>query len=124
MEIKKAISKITVTEDLTAQVVGSGDMPVFATPMMAALMENAAAKCAADLVEEGCTTVGVSLSISHIKATPLGMQVTAEAVLTEQDGRKLTFEVSAFDEQGEIGKGIHERVIVNREKFLAKAQNK
>lgn len=127
MELKKemtAVSSLKVTENETAEKVGSGDMPVLATPVMAALMENAAAKCVAPLLPEGSTTVGISLNIEHSAATPVGMEVRAEAKLISEEGRKFTFEVTAWDERGEIGKGTHERVAVCRTRFLEKAQNK
>ena len=104
----------------SAVAMGSGDMDVFATPSMVALMQNAAMKCVADKLPEGSATVGVEISTSHIKASKLGAVITASATLVEVDGRRLTFEVKAWDADGDIGKGKHVRFIVDREKFLSK----
>ncbi|WP_040197935.1 thioesterase family protein [Candidatus Soleaferrea massiliensis] len=114
----------TVTEKLLAKNVGSGDVSVFATPMMIALMENTASKCAAQTLDEGMTTVGTSICVSHSAATPAGMKVRCEAIITEVDGRKITFHVAAFDEAGLIGEGTHTRVVVSRERFDQKAAAK
>lgn len=113
-------ASVLVDESYTARTLGSGDMDVFATPAMVALMENAAMNAVSALVGEGNSTVGTAISVSHIKATGLGDTVTATATLTEIDGRKLTFDVVAHDSQAEIGKGTHTRFIVEKEKFLAK----
>jgi len=110
-----------VTPDNTAEKMGSGDCPVFATPSMVALMEAAACRSVATYLNEGETTVGVSLNIRHNAATAIGKTVRAESELIQVDGRKLVFKVTAFDEAGEIGEGEHARAIVNREKFLARA---
>lgn len=99
---------------------GSGDMEVLATPAMVALMEYVAMNEAARYCEQGQTTVGVTINVAHTRATPLGGDVRATAHLLGQEGRKLSFEVVAMDERGEIGRGAHVRVIVDREKFLAK----
>lgn len=120
--ISKAVA--LVTQSATAISVRSGSLPVFATPAMAALMEEAACACTAPFLKGDETTVGISLSIRHTAATPVGMNVYAQARLTAVDGRKLTFDVCAWDDAGEIGSGTHERVIVSGEKFLAKAQAK
>ncbi|MFI3294602.1 MAG: thioesterase family protein [Rikenellaceae bacterium] len=109
-----------VTQDLTALAMGSGDMEVFATPAMVALMENAAMLEAAKSLEGGQTTVGIYIEAHHTRATPLGAEVTATATLTAQEGRKLTYEIVAQDPKGEIGKAIHHRFIVDRDKFLSK----
>lgn len=104
----------------TARSMGSGDMDVFATPSMVALMENAALRAVAAHLPEGATTVGAHISTSHIKPSAVGERVTATATLTEIEGRKLTFSVEAHDGKGKIGEGTHVRYIVDREKFLAK----
>ena len=104
----------------TALAVGSGDLSVFATPAMVALMENEAMKAAAKLCTLGQTTVGTKIDVAHTRATPLGAEVKAEAELVEQDGRRVVFRVRAFDPKGEIGTGTHERFIVDRDKFMAK----
>ena len=114
----------TVNEQNTAAHMGSGDLPVFATPCMIALMEEAACRCIAPYLEEGQGTVGTRLSVSHDAATPLGMKVWAESCLTEIDGRRLVFEVRAFDECGLIGQGTHERFIIKKQRFLEKAEAK
>lgn len=113
-------SKAVVKKENTAITMGSGDMEVFATPAMVALMENAAMKAVAAELSEGATTVGAMMNTSHIKPSPLGAEVSATAVLTEVDGRKLTFSVKVSDEAGVIGEGTHIRYIVDRERFLSK----
>lgn len=117
-----ALSTATVREEHTAAVMGSGDLPVFATPAMVALMENAALKAVAEALPEGFTTVGSEMNVSHIKPSPLGAEITATAVLTEVEGRKLTFNVGARDAGGMIGEGVHVRFVVDRERFMAKLQ--
>lgn len=117
----KGRQTIRVDETNIAERVGSGTLRVFATPAMTALMEKTAWMSVAEELEEGSGTVGISLNITHDAPTPVGMEVTCESVLTEIDGRKLTFEVEARDEKGVIGKGIHERFIVNDKKFQEKA---
>ncbi len=125
MEIGRSKSRTTlVSQDKTAQALGSGDLPVYGTPAMAALMEEAAAACVADALEPGQTTVGTRMDVSHSSATPLGMQVTAYAKLTKAEGRILYFQVRAEDEAGVIGEGIHQRVIVNARQFLDRAGEK
>lgn len=113
-----------VSEELLAKAVGSGDVAVFATPMMIAMMEEAAAKCIAPMLESDQTSVGTMMNTSHAAATPAGMQVRAVATVTDVDGRSVTFRVEAFDETGLIGEGTHGRVIVNRSRFEEKAQAK
>ena len=116
-------STMTVREEQTAKAMGSGDLPVLATPAMIALMENAAMRCAAQLVPEGCTTVGTRMEVTHDRACGVGAVVTARATLTEQTDRVFTFRVEAFDEKGPIGAGVHTRVSVLRDRFLAKLAN-
>ena len=120
----KGRSETVVTEHNTADAVGSGLVPVFATPYMIALMENAASISLLPYLAADEGTVGTHLDVAHTSATPIGMKVWADAVVTAVDGKKITFEVSAFDEAGEIGRGTHERSIIRPEKFLAKAQGK
>ena len=120
----KGRSETVVTEHNTADAVGSGLVPVFATPYMIALMENAASTSLLPYQAADEGTVGTHLDVAHASATPIGMKVWADAVVTAVDGKKITFEVSAFDEAGEIGRGTHERSIIRPEKFLAKAQGK
>lgn len=113
-------SSLTVTEALTAKAMGSGDMPVLATPAMMALMENAAMLAVAPELPEGSTTVGGHIESSHLKPTPLGAEVKAEATLTKVDGRKLYFTVKVMQGDAVIGEGTHLRFIVDREKFMSK----
>lgn len=116
--------EIVVTEDKTAETMGSGTLRVFATPAMIALIEETAWRSVATCLEDGLATVGTSLDVKHLSPTPLGMSVRCETTLIEIDGRKLKFEASVYDETGLIGAGIHERFIINAEKFQAKADGK
>ena len=114
-----------VVEDLvepmdTAEVVGSGSLKVYATPCMVALMEGAACETIAEALAEGQTTVGIELNIQHLSATPVGLEVRAEAEVTAVEGKVITFDVTAYDEAGPIGKGTHKRCIVNSQRFLEK----
>lgn len=120
----KGRSDTVVTPSNTADAVGSGLVPVFATPYMIALMENAAAGALLPYLAEDEGSVGTHLDVSHDAATPIGMKVWAEAEVTAVEGKKITFLVSAFDEAGPIGKGTHERFIIKPERFLAKTQAK
>lgn len=113
-------STTVVSAANTAATLGSGDMDVFATPAMVALMENAAMLAVRDHLPEGSATVGTQINTSHLKASPLGATITASAELTAVDGRRLTFAVKAWDEKGIIGEGSHTRFVVDRERFLSK----
>ena len=113
-------SVVEVTSANSAKTMGSGDMDVFATPSMVALMENAAMMAVASALPEGSATVGTQINTSHITASPIGATITALAELTEVEGRKLTFAVKAWDEKGVIGEGVHTRFVVDRERFLSK----
>lgn len=127
MEIKvgqKGTVKEIVNETNTAKIVGSGLLDVFATPMMIALMENASCVAIENCLDEGMTTVGTMVNVEHVSATPKDMEVTVESTVTAVDGRKISFEVVAYDEVGMIGKGTHDRFIVNAEKFTAKTYSK
>ncbi len=104
--------------------VGSGSLEVFATPMMAMLMEKAACNALTDYLENDETTVGTELNIKHISATPEGMKITATATITEINGREITFKVEAHDEAGIIGSGEHKRFVVYGEKFTEKTKSK
>lgn len=117
-------AETVVTETNTASAVGSGLVPVFATPYMVALMENAAVNAVTAHLEAGQGTVGTRLDVSHDAATPIGMKVWAECTLRELDGKRLVFDVAAFDEAGPIGKGTHERFLIQTEKFLARCESK
>ena len=115
-----AQSVATVCDANTAAAMGSGDLPVLATPAMMALMENAAMTAVAPELPEGSTTVGGHIESSHLKPTPVGAEVKAEATLTKVDGRKLYFTVKAMQGDTVIGEGTHLRFIVDREKFMSK----
>lgn len=114
----------TVTTDKTAASVGSGSLQVYATPAMIALMEKTAMLSVAEKLSEGQTTVGTKLEIEHISATGLGKEIACESELVEIDRRRLVFEVTASDPSGVIGKGRHERFIVDCEKFMDKVNAK
>ena len=113
-----------VEKEDTAQAVGSGGLLVYATPCLAALMEGAAYESIAPALAEGESSVGTRMDLTHSSATPVGMQVRAESVVTAVDGRKVCLNVAAYDEAGLIGKGTHERFIIAKDRFLAKAQAK
>ncbi|MDE7310286.1 MAG: thioesterase family protein [Eubacterium sp.] len=113
-----------VTKETTAAVLGSGMLEVYATPAMVALMEETCMKSVQAEMEEGCGTVGTGLTIHHKAATPVGMKVRCVSKLVEVDGRKLVFDVQAFDEAGLIGQGTHERFIIENDKFFQKASKK
>lgn len=120
----KGIWREKVTEQLTASVMGSGSLPVFATPALVALMEHAACEAIAATLEDGVTTVGTEMNVKHVAATPVGMEVWAEATLTAQEGRGYTFEITAYDAAGVIGTATHQRVAVKADKFLARVNAK
>ena len=113
-------SRLTVGNENTAIALGSGDMPVLATPAMMALMENAAMLAVASELEDGDTTVGGHIESSHLRPTPVGAEVSATATLEKVEGRKLYFKIIAHQGDVVIGEGTHLRFIVSREKFLAK----
>ncbi len=121
--MKGSVSTLVEREDTAAEV-GSGDLLVYATPCMAALMEGAACEAISDALDEDKTTVGTALNLEHLSATPVGMEVRAEAEVTAVEGKVISFEIRAFDEAGEIGKATHKRVVVNSQKFLDKAYSK
>ncbi|MBP3679995.1 MAG: thioesterase family protein [Bacteroidaceae bacterium] len=113
-------STLVISKDHVAAVMGSGDLHVFATPAMVALMENAAMLAVANHLPEGSTTVGAMMNTSHVKPSPVGDEVKATAVLTGIEGRKLTFSVKAEDSKGVIGEAVHVRYVVDKEKFMSK----
>ena len=121
--MKGEVSSFVERED-TAKEVGSGSLLVYATPCMVALMEGAACEAIEEAMDDTKTTVGTALNIEHISATPVGMDVRAEATVTAVEGKVITFEIRAYDEAGEIGRGTHTRVIVPTQKFLDKAYSK
>lgn len=120
----KLIKKTTVTQEKLACSVGSGSLKVYATPMVVALMENAATNLAQTYLDEGITTVGTMINIEHISPTPVNAQVYAQAEITKVDGRMFYFNVEAYDDKGLIAKGTHTRVSVKADSFQKKADEK
>lgn len=116
----KHTSEQTVSEALTAMQMGSGDLPVFATPAMMALMENAAMMAVANDLPEGCTTVGGHIESSHLRPSKIGEKVSAVAEVTKVDGKKIEFKVAAYSGETLLGEGTHLRFVVDREKFVSK----
>lgn len=121
--LKGEASTLVERED-TAQEVGSGSLLVYATPCMVALMEGAACNALEGVLPEDKTSVGIELSISHIAATPVGMEVRAEAEITAVEKNILTYTVTAYDESGKIGEGTHKRAVITAQKFLDKVYAK
>ena len=119
----KGHQELVVTQELTAKNMGSGVMDVFATPAMLALMEKTAFTSVAEYLNEGCGSVGTKVDIEHVASSPVGMKITCDSELIEIEGRKLVFKVEAYDEKGLIGKGTHERFIVENKKFQEKTTN-
>ena len=115
---------ITVTDEATAAKMKSGSLDVLATPCMVALMEQAASELCDKYVPEGISTVGTQISVSHLAATGIGAEVKAVATVTAFDGRKISFDVEAYDNAGLIGKGTHERFTIKVESFLKKAEER
>ena len=113
-----------VTDGLTALTVGSGTLPVLATPVLAAKLEECAWRAVAPFLEEGSSSVGTRLELNHISPTPVGMTVTCRAEVAAAEGRKLTFRLSAEDAAGPVGEGTHQRAVIQEERFLSKAKNK
>ena len=120
----KGEASVLVEREDTALEVGSGDLLVYATPCMVALMEGAACEAISASLPEDKTSVGIELSISHTAATPVGLEVRAEAEVISVDKNIVTFTVTAYDESGKIGEGNHKRAIVTKQKFLEKTYNK
>jgi len=120
----KGIQFITVSETETAAIVGSGELQVFATPSMIALMEATASASVKPFIELGTTTVGTLVNVRHLSATPIGMNIRCESELVEIDRKRLVFSVKALDNSGLIGEGTHERFIVTIDKFMSQAEKK
>lgn len=118
------VSNTIVTENNVALTVGSGEAEVFSTPMMIALMENAAYLCLKPFLDETETSVGIRMDTTHESASPIGLAISARAKITEVSGKIVTFEVIASDAFGIIGKGTHQRAVVNAEKFVSRANTK
>ena len=120
----KGRAEVLVTYENTAAAVGSGLVPVFATPSMIALMEQAAASSLLPYLDEGQGSVGIHLDVSHEAATPIGMKVWAESEVTEVNGKQIVFSVAAFDDAGLIGRGTHKRALITVDRFMAKTEQK
>ena len=121
---QSATATVTVTESNIAKTMKSGSLEVFATPAMCALMEEAAQAAVQSELNDGEGTVGISLSISHDAPSPIGATITATATVTAVEGRKITFDIEASDGVGIIGRGTHERFVINNEKFMAKVASR
>jgi len=115
---------IQVTQELTAEALGSGLLPVYATPAMVALIEGCAKDSLVPFLEAGEGTVGISVNIAHLSATLMGKSVTCETTVTQVDRKKIKFEAVVTDENGLIGKGTHERFVINNDQFMAKLKEK
>ena len=122
----KCILEQVVSEEMTAAAVGSGLLPVFGTPFMIGMMENAAQTVLGNFLEEGQGSVGTHLDVNHTAPTPIGMKVSVEAEITNvsENGKIIDFKLNAWDEKGPIGNGTHTRAIINNERFLAKCNAK
>ncbi|MGN1059050.1 MAG: thioesterase family protein [Clostridia bacterium] len=116
--------QMTVDESVSAKKAASGEMDVFGTPYVIALMEQTADKSVRPFLEAGCATVGTLVNIRHTAATPMGMAVYGESELTEVDGRRLVFRVAVYDEVGRVADGTHERFIIYKDKFMQKTENR
>jgi fluoroacetyl-CoA thioesterase len=116
------LNEMTVTSEDTAAKYGSGLIAVFATPAMIGLMEGTAQMAIQKFLPEGYLTLGTEVNVQHLKATPVGMKVKCEAIVTQTEGKKIVFDVKAWDEQGLIGSGNHTRYIVEAKKFMEKLQ--
>lgn len=120
----KGRAETVVVESNTASAVGSGLVPVFATPSMVALMEQAAASSLLPYLDKGQGSVGIQIDVTHESATPIGMKVWAESEVIEVNGKQFTFAVSAYDEAGLIGRGTHKRAIITVDRFMSKVEQK
>lgn len=120
----KGVASTLVEREDTALEVGSGSLLVYATPCMVALMEGAACEAINTALPEDKTSVGIELSIAHLSATPVGLEVRAEAEVTSIEGSIITFQITAFDEAGKIGEGTHKRAIISTQRFLDKTYSK
>ena len=116
--------ELTVTKDKCAGAIGSGELDVFATPSMIALIEETAWKSVVPYLQPGEGTVGTALDVRHVAATPVGLQVTCETELTLVDRRRLVFDVKVYDAFGLVGEGTHERFIIQYEKYMKKVDEK
>lgn len=125
MEIgMKGKGEVIVSEENTADRAGSGLLPVYATPNMVALIENTASRSIAGDLLEGQGTVGLYIEVEHLNPTPIGRKITCQTVLTEIDRKKLTFKAEVYDETGLVGRGTHQRFIIDNQKFMEKAKER
>ncbi|MCS7178358.1 MAG: thioesterase family protein [Anaerolineae bacterium] len=113
-----------ITEEWTALRMGSGTVPVLATPALVAVMEAAAVRALEGRLPAGQTSVGVRMDVRHLAATPVGMRVHARATLVAAEGRRLTFQIEAWDEKEKVGEATHERVVVDVERFMERVRSK
>jgi predicted thioesterase len=120
----RGTAALKVAPEHTAQAFGSGSVPVFSTPRLVALMEEAAVSVLAGRLEAGQTSVGRRIDISHLAATPVGQTVRAEAEIVSIDGRRIRFGVAAWDEAEKIGEGVHDRIVVDEQRFLERIAQK
>ena len=120
----KGVATLRVAPEHSAEALGSGELPVFSTPILVALMEQAAVNAIRDRLDPDQTTVGTRIEVAHLAATPLGMEVRAEATLIEVDGRTLTFSIEAHDAREKIGEGRHRRAVISRDRFMARVEAK
>lgn len=121
--MKGIVTSIVEKED-TALEVGSGSLMVYATPCMAALMEGAACDAISEAIPDDKTSVGIELNLKHSSATPVGLEVRAEAEVTAVEGSVITFNITAYDEAGVIGEASHKRAVITTERFLSKVYSK
>ena len=120
----KGHQEMTVTPEMSAKHIGSGTVPVLATPMMIALIEKTCRLSVKPSLDEGQETVGTLVHVSHIAATPVGLTVRCETTLIEVDRRRLVFQVAVYDPDGLVGEGLHERFVIDESRFEAKAESK
>lgn len=118
--------KRTVTEDMTAAALGSGGLPVFGTPYLAAMVENAAFTYLQQELPEGKSTVGTRIEVSHVSPSPVGMEITVTVEVTDisANGMMIDFKASASDAAGLIGEGVHQRAVITVDRFMEKCQSK
>jgi predicted thioesterase len=125
--LKKDLSaekRMIVSEKDTARSYGSGDVDVLATPVMIAMMENAAVACLEGILDEGHISVGTGIDIKHMAASPVGVEIVARATICSVDGRLLVFHVEAWDNIEKVGEGRHTRFLVEEARFLFRANSK
>ncbi|MDV3426079.1 MAG: thioesterase family protein [Bacillota bacterium] len=115
---EESVKEITVTEDMSAKRIGSGSVDVFSTPSLISLMENVSQILLQKFLSEGYSSVGININVNHIKASKIGARVTCKASISEVNGKKVSFNVEAYDEKGKIGEGTHKRYIINMKEFI------